>query len=95
MGEVTLDWVQCLQNCSGGDLCIYEYTIYALQHVSKASDGFICNTSQIMPGVPSGNIYRAEGVNHSEEVVHEQVIIKLREVWEDREPSDFFITPEQ
>ena len=95
MGELTLDWAQCLQNCSGGDICVDEYTIYITEHLSKASDGFICNTSQIMDGLPSGNIYRAEGANHSEELVHEQVIIKLREVWQDRHPQDFFITPEQ
>jgi hypothetical protein len=93
MGELTLDWAQCLQNCGGDDLCVEEITIYVTQHLSKASDGLICNTSQIMTGLPSGNEYQAEGANHSEEVVHPEVIVKMQEIWQDREPFDFFITP--
>ncbi len=99
----TTPWINCLNATCPGNWagCFYPTTYTTSVFVRRPSDGFVCDDSQILDGLPTGNVYEARGVNHSEETntTHGNTLLgndemqdKLREIWT-RPQSDFFYTP--
>ena len=73
--------------------------------VQHPSDGLVCAYSQILDGLPQGNVYEAVAINHAEQVGYDnrpqvgnpnEPIVEMRdrfgEIW-DRPVPDFFNTP--
>ncbi len=70
--------------------------------VHYPSDGFNPKYTQIIPGLPEGNVYEIKNANHIEvrNMSHKGISgdntkIKLDEIWRDRNPGDFFLTPKR
>jgi len=70
--------------------------------VHYPSDGFNPKYTQIIPGLPEGNVYEIKNANHIEvrNMSHKGISgdntkIKFDEIWRDRNPGDFFLTPKR
>jgi len=70
--------------------------------VHYPSDGFNPKYTQIIPGLPEGNVYEIKNANHIEvrNMSHkgesgDNTKIKMREIWNRQPSSDFFNTPER
>jgi hypothetical protein len=63
------EWQECVDfNCPNGIAnCLEEVTYTQTVIVNDKSDGLLCDQTQLVGGLASGNIYEARGVNHSEE----------------------------
>jgi pimeloyl-ACP methyl ester carboxylesterase len=84
-------WVACVNEyCDPYPVnCTQEPIHYSVEIIiNGASDGFICEDSQIGP--VTTEIFEARGANHFEEVIHPNVTLRIREILDDE--NSFFYT---
>jgi|GEM_PF-6246581 len=70
--------------------------------VHYPSDGFNPKYTQIIPGLPEGNVYEIKNANHIEvrNMSHKGISgdntrKKFNEIWDREYPNDFFRTPKR
>lgn len=86
------------------DECVWQW-VYVTETrrvaVSYPSDGLLPEYSQKLQGLPGGNYYHVNGANHLEvrnmSNSSQGDITKIRfdQIWDDRQPGDFFRTPKR
>ncbi|MEO1263384.1 MAG: hypothetical protein AAFZ15_31530 [Bacteroidota bacterium] len=63
------DWIDCVDfHCPNGiSNCLEEVSYTQTIIVNDKSDGLLCDQTQLIGGLASGDVYEAKGVNHNEE----------------------------